>query len=141
MRARATMLGVAWLPVGLYAALIWAVSAMSTLPPIRTDFAGSDKVVHAAEFAVLGVLVARALLRTTGAAVEHAWRVGVIALLACAGWGFLDEVHQAAVPGRTSSIWDLLADIAGATLGVLGYVVAVARTSRVRAGAVHPDRS
>ena len=78
-----------WLPVVLWAALIFA---FSSVPDLGTGLGGWDlvlrKVAHAAEYAVLGALLARAL-RSPGIAVL----VGVL-------YAVSDEVHQAFVPGQ-----------------------------------------
>ncbi|MCC7541108.1 MAG: VanZ family protein [Deltaproteobacteria bacterium] len=129
---------VAWLPVVAYAALVWFVSGLA-LPSASSDFPGRDKLVHAVEFAALGWLVARALVRTARPAADGLWRLGVVAVLVCAGWGFLDEIHQASVPTRSASVWDFAADTAGASVGVLAYIAR--RTKRDATAAPVPSRT
>jgi len=90
------------------------------------------KVAHVAEYAVLGLVVARALqisgrsgrvagslgpfrpvgMRRLPAAVFLGWPV-------CVGVAILDELHQSTLPSRTGSPRDVAVDAAGAALGVL----------------------
>jgi VanZ family protein len=67
-----------------------------------------DKVVHFLYYGVMALLLAHGLGR----------RWWWIALFAVPLVGALDEWHQAAVPGRESSVFDWLADLAGAGTGV-----------------------
>lgn len=77
---------------------------------------GSDKVIHTGAYAVLSALLTVALGRP------------ITAIAAATGYGLTDELHQALVPGRTPDPFDLLADLAGATLG--GLAVAYLRRRR-----------
>ena len=97
-----------WLPVVLWAALIFA---FSSVPDLGTGLGGWDlvlrKLAHAAEYAVLGALLARAL-RSPGVAVA----AGVL-------YAVSDEVHQAFVPGRLGSPIDVAIDAVGVVAGVV----------------------
>ena len=106
-----------WGPVCGYAAFIFYLSAEShpeTHLPFVTHF--SDKVLHIAEYAVLGALCYRAI-RGSG---NDSWRGLAIpaAILLASLYGVSDEIHQAFVPFRDSSWLDWLADTVGAALGV-----------------------
>lgn len=84
---------------------------------------GLDKVVHFSVYAVLGLLVTRALdvPRT---------RVALLSAIASMTvFGLLDEVHQHWIPGRDASIADWAADILGATVGLLAanHLLSLAR--------------
>ena len=65
-----------------------------------------DKLYHAGNFGVLGIL----LYLATG-------RVYLAVLLASL-YGVSDEVHQAYVPGRSADMLDWVADTVGAGVGV-----------------------
>jgi VanZ family protein len=67
-----------------------------------------DKLVHFVLYAVLGVLLARAIV--------------AIALFAAA-----DEWHQRWVPGRSTDLLDWCADVAGGTLALLLAARPIAR--------------
>jgi VanZ family protein len=96
-----------WAPVVLWAAVIFA---FSSVPDLGTGLGTWDlvlrKLAHAAEFAVLGALLLRALV------VERAALVLGIAYAAS------DELHQVFVPGRRGSVFDVLIDAVGVALGV-----------------------
>ena len=46
----------------------------------------------------------------------------VVTLLFCSLYAISDEVHQLFVPGRGAQISDVFIDIAGASVGILGYL-------------------
>jgi VanZ family protein len=97
----------AWLPVVAWAGLIFT---LSSIPDLGTGLGGWDlllrKLAHAAEFAVLGVLLLRAL--------EHAWA----AFWLGTAYAVTDEIHQALVPGRLGSPLDVAIDAAGVAVGI-----------------------
>jgi VanZ family protein len=96
-----------WLPVVAWAALIFA---FSSVPDLGTGLGFWDlvlrKIAHAAEFAVLGALLARATERAGLALV-----LGVL-------YAVSDEVHQSFVPGRLGSPVDVAIDAVGVVVGV-----------------------
>ncbi|HMS85489.1 MAG TPA: VanZ family protein [Nitrospira sp.] len=109
-----------WGPVCAYAALIFYISSQShpeEQVPFVTFF--SDKVVHAAEFAVLGALCCRALQGSS----REVWRRQAIllAIVFTSLYGISDEIHQAFVPFRESSVFDWIADTVGAAVGAAGF--------------------
>jgi len=97
----------AWLPVVAWAALIFT---LSSIPDLGTGLGGLDlllrKLAHAAEYAVLGALLLRAVVRERPAAA-----IGI-------AYAVTDEVHQAFVRGRQGAVLDVLVDAAGVLLGV-----------------------
>jgi VanZ family protein len=96
-----------WLPVVVWAALIFAVSSVPSLDSgLGTWDLGLRKLAHLAEYAVLGALLARALP-------ELAAQWAGIAYAAS------DELHQAFVPGRFGSLLDVAIDAAGVLVGIL----------------------
>lgn len=97
-----------WAPVVLWAAVIFA---LSSVPDLGTGLGTWDlvlrKLAHAAEYAVLGALLLRALRH------ERA------ALAAGVAYAITDEVHQVFVPGRVGSPADVAIDAAGVAIGVI----------------------
>jgi VanZ family protein len=97
-----------WLPVLVWAALIFA---LSSVPDLGTGLGGWDlvlrKIAHAAEFAVLGAL----LVRATGRA-GTAFAIGAL-------YAVSDELHQSFVPGRLGSPVDVAIDVVGVAAGIL----------------------
>ena len=98
----------AWLPVVLWAAVIFALSAV---PDLGTGLGGWDvvlrKCAHASEYAVLALLLYRALDREL-----EAFLIGF-------AYAITDEVHQAFVTGRHASPFDVAMDAAGLAFGLL----------------------
>ena len=98
----------AWLPVAVWAALIFT---FSSIPSLDSGFGTWDAVIrklaHVAEYAVLGALLYRALRREPAA----------IALGSL--YAVTDEIHQTFVSGRHGSALDWLIDTVGVVAGVL----------------------
>ena len=96
-----------WLPVLVWAGLIFA---LSSIPDLGTGLGGWDlvlrKIAHAAEYAVLGALLQRALGRP--------WLAFALGSL----YAISDEVHQSFVAGRQGSPLDVVLDAAGVMVGV-----------------------
>ena len=99
-----------WGPVVVYLAVIFIGSSFSKLPDLPGGV--SDKVAHAAEYAVLGLLLTRALAAPSWlpASLPYA----AIAVVLAGLYGLSDEWHQRFVPGRDFDLMDLAADVAGA---------------------------
>ena len=97
-----------WLPVLAWAALIFA---LSSVPDLGTGLGGWDlalrKLAHAAEFAVLGALLVRAIGR------------GGLAFALGTLYAVSDEIHQTLVPGRMGSPVDVAIDVIGVACGVV----------------------
>ena len=97
-----------WLPVVAWAALIFA---FSSVPDLGTGLGGWDlvlrKLAHAAEYAVLGALLQRAV------------RSPVLAFALGTIYAISDELHQSFVPGRMGSPLDVVVDAAGVVVGVV----------------------
>lgn len=112
--SRVTPLWGHWLPIPVYVGIVLAVSALF-VP--RAPFSVNDKLIHAFEFAGLGVLVARALIAQfpQSRPLGHAFT----AALFCLGCGALDEWVQSYQPLRNSDFHDLMADAIGGLLGAL----------------------
>jgi VanZ family protein len=100
----------AWLPVVLWAALIFA---FSSIPSLSTGLGTWDlvlrKLAHAGEYAVLGALLLRAC-RSPRLAVG----LGVL-------YAVSDEIHQSFVTGRHAAVTDVLIDTVGVAAGVVAW--------------------
>ena len=100
-----------WLPVIVYMAIIFSLSAQSNPLPEVTAHVW-DKLLHASEYGGLAVLLVRAL-RGEGVG----WAAVLIAATVVASlYGASDEIHQAFVPGRDPAVGDWLADTTGAAI-------------------------
>lgn len=101
-----------WLPAGLWAAAMLVATSWPN-PDVPHVVNNGDKLVHAALYAILALLVAHAV---PGAARRV---VGAVAILAgLSVFGAADEWHQRFIPGRSASVDDWVADSAGAVLGL-----------------------
>ena len=109
-----------WMPVALYAGTIFYLSAQShpedDLPSFLFEDI-SDKVLHAVEYAGLGVLCYRAF--RWGVSGQVASYALLFAIVTASLYGMTDEAHQLFVPFRESSWQDWLADTIGAVIGAL----------------------
>ncbi len=100
----------AWLLPGVWAAVILVFSLTPALP--GSDLI-PDKVVHFAAYAVLALLLRRALRASAVGA------PAVAAVLAAVAYGALIEAIQSLLPWRRAEWWDLGADALGAVLAVI----------------------
>jgi VanZ family protein len=108
-----------WLPVLLYVTIIAVLSSQPHLqPPLR--FRESDKLFHALEYLGLGILLARAL--RSSMRVRQPLFAAFMALALCVVVGASDETYQRFIPGRDSSVYDLLADTLGGAMAQFLYV-------------------
>ena len=107
-----------WAPVLLWAAVIFTLSA---IPSLSTDLGVWDtilrKCAHASEYAILALLLFRALGQELPAfAIGFAYAIS-------------DEIHQEFVRGRHASPFDVAMDAAGLALGLLLLHATRLRTS------------
>lgn len=111
-----------WLPAILWACVIFAGSSVpgSSIP------GGYSVYGHLAEYAVFGALVA------FGARERGLRAAAIVAIAVCALYGASDEFHQAFVPLRVPDPIDWLTDVAGACIGIGGFVAVDAVRSRGR---------
>ena len=100
-----------WLPV-----LVWAgvIFAFSSVPGLGTGLGTGDlvlrKLAHVSEYALLGLLLARATRRPA------------VAVALAAAYAVTDEIHQTFVDDRHGALLDVAIDTAGALVGVLVWL-------------------
>lgn len=89
--------------------------ALSSRPLPESVSQVPDWTTHGAGYAILSVLVCRAL----AGGLRHAatLRAALLAVAISTLYGVTDEVHQAFVPGRNADPWDLVKDLGGALVG------------------------
>lgn len=107
--------------LGIWALVLWLISAMPSGAPTPTLLPHQDKILHFGYYALGGILLFNALGSVSR-------RIGNAAPFVCIAFlslvGGLDEFHQTFVPGRSGlDPGDWLADTLGATTGVLAGVV------------------
>jgi VanZ family protein len=100
-----------WLPVVVWAAVIFT---FSSIPSLSTGLGTWDTVLrkgaHITEYALLGLLLYRALEREA------------LALAAGIAYAATDELHQHFVSGRHASPVDVAIDAVGVSLGMLVWL-------------------
>lgn len=103
-----------WFPVIVYCAIIFTLSSFSRPLPEDLTILRLDKLLHAVEYGILCALLLRALrnyeLGLSGR------NVIILAVVLSVLYGVSDEIHQFFVPGRSCSVFDLLADFVGAAI-------------------------
>jgi VanZ family protein len=75
------------------------------------------KLAHFTEYAILGLLAARAFSTSPRPAIRSRWFL--ISLTLVVTFALLDEYHQSFVPTRTGTVWDSLIDMAGGLTALL----------------------
>jgi VanZ family protein len=112
-----------YLPVLLYAALIFWGSSLHKIPQ-TFPFAWKDKLLHAGEYCVMGILLARSTIAFWGRL--NSGKVIVWTGIIGGVYAASDEFHQYFVPGRSCDFYDWLADIAGLACGAtIIYIIAM----------------
>jgi len=130
-----------WMPVILWMGFIFAMSSslgssanssrileplvrliMPDATPEQFEFVHFivRKLGHLSEYAVLALLVFRALKLTLRSPLgKFSWRTASLALLITTAYAATDEWHQSFVPGRTPAIGDVMIDSSGGLLSLL----------------------
>ena len=111
-RSRARLVST-WLPLLAYAGGIVYLSSQPVYEFPPPPFWQADKVVHFAMYSVLGGLGGRAAARS------RLGRGAPLVLAGCLAFALFDEWYQEFTPGRSSDLFDALADALGATAGFL----------------------
>jgi VanZ family protein len=106
-----------WAAVVAWAAVIFA---LSSIPSLSSGLGMWDtilrKLAHTTEYAILGVLLYRAIGRE------------LTTVVAGAAYAVTDEVHQHFVRGRHASPVDVAIDTAGVAIGLALFLFTRART-------------
>jgi len=95
--------------------LFIATTLPSISPPIKFEL--SDKVYHLVAFIILAFLLSISLeIQNFSKTLKKNFLIyaAIIAIL----YGGIDELHQMYVPNRSCDIYDWLADILGAIIGI-----------------------
>jgi VanZ family protein len=129
MSPRIKRFALRWLPLIVYCLLIYIQSDHPS-PESLPSFEFSDKLLHFAGYAVLGVLFYRAY--QTLSLINNIRFLLLLSMISASLYGVSDEIHQAFVPARDAQLSDVIADILGAVCGVYLYNLWIrAREDRV----------
>lgn len=104
-----------WLPVIVWAILIFSLSSFSTFPKAVQPVFSFDKLAHAIEYAVFSFLLARAFRNSKRSDLKRKFRI--LAIFCAIVYAMSDELHQYFVPMRTASAADFIYDSIGAIIG------------------------
>ena len=107
-----------WLPLIAYCGFIYIQSSYPS-PQRLPSFEFSDKLLHFAAYAVMGVLFYRAY--QTLPFKTNIQLLVLFSMSSASLYGVSDEIHQSFVPYRDGSFWDVIADVLGAVCGVYVY--------------------
>ncbi len=113
-----------WFPVYVYAAIIFYLSSLRFGPlPSNILIHGMDLVdpkrviLHVIEYSGLGYLLYRAFINSERKLFyENAFMLAVLFGLF---YGITDEIHQALIPTREMSFWDVFSDGFGSMVGAV----------------------
>ena len=102
----------------LFAPVLWALIilwlSLTSSPPQLPHILGWDKLLHAAAYGILSLLLAQAFLCSPFSMNKPWWLAGITAVV----YGALLEILQLlSQTGRTAEWLDLFADAVGACLG------------------------
>src|SRR5262249_1766248 len=95
--------------------VLQALAPGASVPSLQLVHLALRKLSHATEYAILALLWMRAF-RWQRLAPDKAPWAALAVCLACAP---VDEIHQAAVPGRPGRVVDVAIDLAGAVVMLL----------------------
>lgn len=111
-----------WLPVLVYAGLIFYFSSLSLIPPVIIKIIPETLIWHMIEYAIFSVLLFRALANTNNIILKN--NTALLAIIIATLYGITDETHQLFVPGRSFSYYDMIADLIGSTFILTKNIVA-----------------
>lgn len=103
--------------------IIWAIIIIivSSIPSDKIpsiQIFGFDKVVHLFIYFVFGILIQRALYFSKGK-VYNIRKISLITISIIFLFGLFDELYQGLIPGRTTDVFDLIADLTGGVLSLI----------------------
>jgi VanZ family protein len=101
-----------WAPVAAWMAFLFAVSSQAVVSEVPGL---PDWVTHGGAYAILAILVCRALAGGLAAPVSAGQAALAVAI--AFSYGVTDEFHQSFVPGRHADAWDLVKNLGGALAG------------------------
>jgi VanZ family protein len=106
------------LPLILWMFFIFLISSVESIPHMQTIFISTDKLAHTIEFFVFCWFCWRAMYFQDTFSLLKRWSLFFAFIFTCI-FGYLDEVHQLFVPGRSYEYLDMLADATGALLCIV----------------------
>ena len=96
-----------------YCGFIFWLSHQPSLPAPMW-FEHQDKLYHAGAYFILALFAWRFLKHF----IAKPWLLAVVSLIFCSLYGISDEWHQSFVDGRSSDVYDWIADTIGAAIAL-----------------------
>ena len=96
--------------------ILWVFPSLSE-PRVATIHFIIRKLAHFSEYAVMGLLAARAFSSSAKSFLQQHWVL--VTLILIVAYALLDEFHQSFVLTRTASIYDSLIDVLGGLTALL----------------------
>ncbi|MFA6321118.1 MAG: VanZ family protein [Candidatus Omnitrophota bacterium] len=110
-----------WMPVFIWVAAMFLVSSLPGKNVPEAEVPYIDKIAHFTEFAILGLLVMRAIFKSS-TNINLAKSI-ILSIIIISLYAVFDEWHQGFIPGRMCDMFDFLADAAGSAAGVIIYSI------------------
>ncbi len=110
------------LPAIAWAGLIFLLSSIPASKMPKLAHYINDKVEHAGEYFIFGVLLYRAFEPARNRN-RFSWFRLIIPVLIVIVYGLSDEYHQGFVPGRSVDLRDVMADTTGGLLAALAIYI------------------
>lgn len=114
---------VSWMPLIAWCCLIYYLSSIPGNKLILPSFFGSDKLLHACVYSMVGVLFSLAWNHSFVPVKAYSITGFYGAVLFSALFGLSDEWHQLYVRGRSCSVWDFGADLVGGAVGAYLFLL------------------
>ncbi|MCM8780494.1 MAG: VanZ family protein [Candidatus Omnitrophica bacterium] len=107
-----------WLPAIIYSIIIFYISSQpgNQLPDL---FLGQDIIFHIIEYGIFALFISRALKHSLPKQ-SYLKRI-FFSCIMLSVYAITDEIHQAGVPYRDASVWDVVVDAIGGFVGSLVY--------------------
>lgn len=104
-------------PPFIWALLIMIASSIPADQLPNVQIFGWDKIAHVCVFFIFGILILRSLYHRNKPIISKK-QIAILTLVFVVSFGIFDEIFQSIIPGRTSDIYDLIADAVGGILAV-----------------------
>ncbi len=102
----------------LYIGVILGFSSLTASALPKIQIVHFDKFLHFIEYGILGYLLTRAFYGTSKIEYKYIiWFILAAAFVTAAA----DEIFQSFIPGRDSSVFDLIFDMVGVLCGLIIY--------------------
>jgi len=109
--------------IGMMAAIFVAASLPGRLLPFLR-YHNLDKICHALAYAALA---ASCLFAFHPLSRKHPFLASLLVISICLGYGFAEEAYQSLIPRRVTDSRDVMADLLGATIVVVGRQLSLLR--------------